>query len=260
MTNANLFAKYAAVLSRPNFTSATGGPLPAELLIESSGALSVYYAPFDHVNHDAKVVLVGITPGMTQARLALDSAAASLNRGETPERALSEAKVHASFGGAMRNNLVQILDYLGLASSLGVATTMDLFSKDSTLAHFTSVLRYPVFVNGKNYSGNPDPIKEDILMRHLAFFEAEVEALSHCLFIPLGKLPNLVLKRLSREGVVQAKNILFDIPHPSGANQERINYFLDRKERSNLSSRTNPELLDNVKRIIVGKLESFSLV
>ena len=165
MTNANLFAKYAAVLSRPNFTSATGSPLPADLLIESDGDLSVYYAPFDHVSHDAKIVLVGITPGMTQARLALDSAAASLNRGETPEGALSEAKVHASFGGALRNNLVQILDYLGLASSLGVATTMDLFSKDSTLAHFTSVLRYPVFVNGKNYSGNPDPMKEDILKR-----------------------------------------------------------------------------------------------
>ena len=42
-----------------------------QLQISESGALATYYAPFEHVNTSARVVLVGITPGLQQAHVAL---------------------------------------------------------------------------------------------------------------------------------------------------------------------------------------------
>ena len=37
--------------------------LTPEFRLHQDGHLSLYYAPFDHVNQDAKVALVGINPG-----------------------------------------------------------------------------------------------------------------------------------------------------------------------------------------------------
>lgn len=38
----------------------------SRLLMDSSGPVSIYYAPFEYINPSARVVLVGITPGPTQ--------------------------------------------------------------------------------------------------------------------------------------------------------------------------------------------------
>ena len=49
-----------------------GKTIPTELRMYPSGhaedkhGISVYYAPFDDVNRDAKIVLLGITPGTAQ--------------------------------------------------------------------------------------------------------------------------------------------------------------------------------------------------
>lgn len=44
-------------------------PLPAELLLASEGDLQTFYAPFDHINLGARIVVCGITPGLQQTRL-----------------------------------------------------------------------------------------------------------------------------------------------------------------------------------------------
>jgi hypothetical protein len=44
------------------------------------------------------------------------------------------------------------------------------------------------------------------------------------------------------------------LPHPSGANAERIAYFLGNKARESLSIKTNPDLLDQAKVKILEKL------
>ena len=38
------------------------------LAYKKDGAVEVYYSPFDHIAHRAKLVIVGITPGRAQAR------------------------------------------------------------------------------------------------------------------------------------------------------------------------------------------------
>ena len=55
-----------------------------DLLLAAEGPLAVYYAPFDWVNTQARVVLVGITPGHTQALNALNEAKRQLLSGATP--------------------------------------------------------------------------------------------------------------------------------------------------------------------------------
>jgi hypothetical protein len=52
--------------------------------------------------------------------------------------------------GQLRNNLVAMLDHIGLNSRIGVSSNLELWSTSNHLVHFTSGLRYPVLVNGKN--------------------------------------------------------------------------------------------------------------
>ena len=216
MSSMDLFEEFTGAINQFSVTGLSGNPLPADLLIGSEGDIAVYYAPFDHVNRQAKVVIVGITPGLTQARLALESAASGLASDKKPADILRVAKSHASFGGAMRTNLVKLMDYLDIHSILGLGTTLELFESSNNLAHFTSVLRYPVFVNDKNYSGAPDPSRSELLSHELRHFVAEAKQLSSALFVPVGKLPNKVLRNLASNGTVADKNVLFDIPHPVG--------------------------------------------
>lgn len=48
--------------------------LPGELLLTTEGDITTFYAPFDYINTQAKIVLCGITPGLQQASRALEEA------------------------------------------------------------------------------------------------------------------------------------------------------------------------------------------
>lgn len=48
------------------------GVTPSELTLSDGGDLFVSYAPFDHIARQAELVLVGLTPGRTQAANALE--------------------------------------------------------------------------------------------------------------------------------------------------------------------------------------------
>jgi hypothetical protein len=129
-----------------------------ELLLWQQGALSVFYAPWDWVNTSAKVMLVGITPGLHQATAALTEARRSLADGLSPEEALRRADAVGSFSGPMRTNLVTMLDGIGLADALGIESTAQLFDDMHHLAAHVSAIDYPVLVHGRNYSGASPPL------------------------------------------------------------------------------------------------------
>jgi hypothetical protein len=71
-------------------------------------------------------------------------AAAALRSGAGSDEALRRAKSAASFSGPMRRNLVTMLDQIGLAETLGIATTDDLFGSAHSLASHMSALAFPV--------------------------------------------------------------------------------------------------------------------
>jgi hypothetical protein len=112
--------------------------------VHKSRRLDVAYAPFDHLNIGADIVIVGITPGKQQMRAALEEAYRAIMLGLPDTEVLARAKVHASFAGTMRTNLVKLMDAVGLNGSLGIASTVSLWGVDSHRAHFTSALRYPI--------------------------------------------------------------------------------------------------------------------
>ena len=234
-------------------------PQDQRLQIEAAGRLATYYAPFEHVQRGAKIVIVGITPGPTQASGALRALRAGLQEGLSEADALGRAKGVASFSGPLRQNLVEMLDHVGLHGALGLASSADLFAAGGSLAHFTSVLRYPVFLDGKPYAGNP-PIWRTPALKAQAdrWFAEELDSLPDAYWIPLGVEPADVLRRYVAAGRLRADRLLDDMIHPSPQSIERVMYFLGRKPREKLSSRTNADIVDGKVARLRAKLGDVS--
>lgn len=202
-----------------------------QLLAESFGLaqkdrFEVFYAPFDYVNATARVMIVGVTPGWIQMETSFVAARAALDEGASDIEVLRRAKRVAAFSGSLRTNLVAMLDGIDLAAELGVGSAAELFEPQSEhLAQVTSMLRYPVFNRGRNYSGSPAVSKNPLLLEQLSPFEKELATLGSALTVPLGKSVAAVLQRLADEGSLDAGRVLFGFPHPSGANAHRARQF-----------------------------------
>ena len=74
------------------------------------------------------------------------------------------------------------------------------------------------------------------------------------LWLPLGPKPTEALRHLVSRGVLPAARVLEGIPHPSGANAERIKFFLGQKLRADLSSKTRPDLIDLARDTLLSQL------
>ena len=127
-------------------------PLP----IGPRGPLEVYYAPLHGITANARVVIVGLTPGKQQMLKAFQAARTLLSEGWCPPRIFDEIRRRMAFAGPMRTNLITMLDKIGVAERLDLPTTAALFDDASGYLHSTSALRYPVLKNGRNYSGSPN--------------------------------------------------------------------------------------------------------
>jgi hypothetical protein len=217
--------------------------------------IDMVYAPFDHVNSSARVVVVGLTPGRQQATNALRAAQEALCLGTSETEAAKRAKVFASFSGPMRANLIEILDKIGIARWLGLASTASLWGRDSGLIHFTSALRYPVFVDGQNWSGSPDMLRSPKMRQWLeSYTGTELSELNEAVFVPLGPKVGAALNHLAHIGRIPADRILDGVPHPSGANAERIAYFLGRKRAADLSAKTNALSIDAARANLIRRV------
>lgn len=226
------------------------------LVRERSGDLTVEYAPFDHIEEGAELVIVGLTPGRQQAANALEALAGELKVGTSPKLALERAKRTASFSGPMRANLLAMLDEIGVPALYRRASAAEFFSDRQSRVHFTSALRYPVYLNGQNYSGTPNPLSQPMLRRMIENYLAEeADRLRSAMWVPLGQHAEAALLHLSSSGRLPRANILAGLPHPSGANSERIAYFLGRKDRASLSAKTNAARLDDAKRQLMAQVE-----
>src|SRR3546814_5969868 len=180
------FELFSARLAAIGATGAGLAALPDSLRMAGDGRFEVFYAPFDYVNPDAKLVVVGITPGLSQAVKAIDTAARLLGLGRNTSEVAREAKMAASFAGPIRTQLVSLLDHVGMHTKLGISSTSELWGTRSGLAHFTSALRYPVFENGKNFTGT-GITRHPLLVEQIdTWFAAECRALPQALFVPLG--------------------------------------------------------------------------
>lgn len=231
------------------------GVLGQRLNIARDGQIEVMYAPFEYINRQALVLLVGITPGHTQVVNALRECRQQLLAGASDEQALKAAKQTGAFSGAMRPNLIALMDAIGLQRWLGLGTCEALFGPAAHLMHSTSVLRNPVFVKGENYNGAPSMTRHPLLRQQLLDgFAQDARALPGAVLLPLGDKVAEALHFLADQGELDRARIIDGLPHPSGANAERIAYFLGRKARTELSAKTNPDKLDAAKAQLVKRV------
>lgn len=247
--NPNLFHRFAPVIRSLSSAELAGAPsLYDKLTLAEEGNLRVCYAPFEHINPSARVVIVGITPGHTQMLNALIEARRQLDMDTTEALVLKAAKATGAFSGAIRPNLTGLLDAVGIHQWLGIKSCSELFGSAADLVQTTSVLRNPVFVQGANYNGSPSMTENTFLQKQLTtHFAQDIAALPNALYVPLGDKVANALHVLAAEGWLQREQILDGLPHPSGANAERIAYFMGRKLRSELSPKTNPDKLDEAR-------------
>lgn len=223
------FDTFSDLIQRlPSCVTGEGIPIP-EFQLDREGALEVFYAPFDHVNRHARLILVGITPGPTQIRKAFGTARIRMAEALSRTEVLRQAKLAASFAGVMRSNLVRMLDEIGLQRHLHIDSCASLFGSDCRLLHPTSAVRYPVFVNREPYRGQALTEKPLLLDYVSVFLARELKVAPGALVIPLGKSAASALKFLVSEEGLDEKRCLWDFPHPSGANGHRIKQFEEAK-------------------------------
>jgi len=225
-----------AIQSLPNSRSLTKQDLVTEqFLMKKSENLELYYAPHnEYMNKQAKVVIIGITPGWKQMKTAYEQFIKSMASGHNLETCLKETKKAAGFAGSMRTNLSRMLDQCNLPQILGISHSEDLFGKNRDLLHTTSVIKYPVFLKGKNYTGHQPTINRSSLLQEYAYqvFPKELEQMaSPALVIPLGKAVEQVVLHLAEKQKLSSHTYLIGFPHPSGANGHRIKQFQQQKSQ-----------------------------
>lgn len=196
--------------------------------------LSCHYAPFEYLNTEARIILVGITPGGTQMNRALNAARLALTTDHPIADAVRAVKRESSFSGAMRPNIVNTLNRLGYQKKLGIDCASRLWSTHDHLVHFCSLLKFPVFLNGKDYNGNPKPHKNPILQATLIeHFARDMAALPpDSMLVPLGDTVLEALLWLKGKNLVPQSILSFEgrfvaPPHPSGANAESISLLME---------------------------------
>ncbi|MFC4403841.1 hypothetical protein [Gracilibacillus xinjiangensis] len=209
--------------------------LTSPFLIEKENNLEMYYSPHnDYINENAVIVIVGITPGWTQTKKAFETFVSLHKKRELPiHTILKETKKAASFSGSMRSNLIHMLDECHLHSALGIPSCSYLFEEKRSILHTTSLVKYPVFYKGKNYTGHQPKIANSDLLSRYSYhsFAEEIHSLpSTSLLIPLGKRVDAVINELKQKGKI-TQNCLKGFPHPSGANGHRIREFNIRKDQ-----------------------------
>ena len=118
-----------------------------------------------------------------------------------------KCKRNSRFAGSMRKNLIEMLDCLKLNEKLKLISCSELFEDKDYLLHTTSMIPYPVFVNGKNYTGSNPKILDNVILREYLkkYFYKEVELLADALIIPLGKSVEEVLELMIREKFLQVQ-------------------------------------------------------
>jgi hypothetical protein len=253
--NTERFDIYAPIIRELSAPALEAQDPPPELLMEADGDVSIYYAPFDAVTQGAEIILAGITPGRTQMNESLRVASRLLTTGVSNTEVLKGAKEVASFAGPMRKLLVRMLDHFQIHKVLGIPTCAELFGTSRHLVHYTSALRYPVFVKGKNYKGSPSMIRHPLLRRHLLeHFAAEVQELPRALVIPLGEKVSESIEFIAQHREIGRERILSGLEHPSGANSERVAYLIGRKERGKLSAQVRPERIDRARSVLEAKV------
>ncbi|MEA2666810.1 MAG: hypothetical protein QOI11_3754 [Candidatus Eremiobacteraeota bacterium] len=205
-------------------------------LLAREGRYRVYYVPTGAwPRPDAKVILLGLTPGLAQAMEAAHLFAETPAMLRDDEATYSSLlRKHVAFKGSMRTNLCTMLDQLGLPKALGLSRSDDLFHDPASPVATTSALIFPVFTGTdlRNFSGGGGALGKLPLFRQMLeeLLVPRLVAAPSALIVPFGKSSASGLHFLVERGLVAPERVLSGFPHPSGANGHRKRQFEARRE------------------------------
>lgn len=247
MGDINYFSIFkAAISSLPISRELTKKDLLVDhFLIDRHRSIEIYYSPHNEFRMDsAKVVIIGLTPGWTQMKIAFQEARKSLELQLPDEEICRRTKIAARFAGSMRRNLIAMLDELEMHHLLQISSCAELFDRRPELLHTVSVLKHPVFVRNKNYSGANPPLMSTPFLRERArsLLDDELGQFPHALMIPLGQAVEHMLRLFIQAGKIKADQCLQGFPHPSGANGHRHRQFAEHKDSMKKQSKMWLEL------------------
>ena len=217
------YLKQIKSLKKINKSNATN----SKFLVNKENNIEIYYAPFDYINPKATIMIVGITPGLQQMLQSFEV----INEGKS----LKEVKDLSSFKGSMRTTLIKYLDELEINNILKIKSCKSLFNKDNKHLHTTSLVKYPVFDKGKNYSG-ANILKKKILLDFIEKnFLKELKTLQKSIIVPLGITVSSTIEYLNSKYNLKLSCFLEGFPHPSGANARKNIQFKKNKKKMKLT-------------------------
>ncbi len=208
--------------------------LNGEFALHHDPGLQIYYAPHNEFIHPgARIVIVGITPGWSQTQRAYQTAKDGIAQQLTDEEICFRCKMDSRFAGTMRTNLIAMLNELGLHTRLGLSSCAELFRPENAILHTTSLIKYPCFYKGKNYSGHTPAIgSSEILQKYIRTeFMKELNCLEAVrLIIPLGTAVESIFRETAVLSSLHPCAVLWGFPHPSGLNVRRTEQFQTNRE------------------------------
>ena len=208
--------------------------LCGDFALQQDTDLQIYYAPHNEFIHPgARIVIVGITPGWSQTQRAYQTAKNGIAQQLKDEEICFRCKMDSRFAGTMRTNLIAMLNELGLHTRLGLSSCAELFRPENDILHTTSLIKYPCFYKGKNYSGHTPAIgSSEILRKYIRTeFMEELNCLDAVrLIIPLGAAVEGIFRETGVLSSLHPCAVLWGFPHPSGLNARRTEQFQTNRE------------------------------
>jgi hypothetical protein len=226
----NMFARYANDLKQFG-SSGVGKP---EFELERRGKYLLQYIPFEYVNIEAKIVIVGITPGPNQLALAYETAQKLLRTGRKESDILVEIKKAGAFGSAsMRPNLLKMLRHFGFAKILGIEDVESLWDKNACLLHSTSVIPHAAFTlstsGNKMFAGSFDEIMKSDLFEECfidCFVPSIREINPNAFYVGLGPCPQSALQWCIQRDYIRPEQVLGAFCHPATTGGSTTKYYL----------------------------------
>jgi hypothetical protein len=209
------------------------------LLLGADDKYNLYYIPFEYANLKAKLVLVGITPGPNQMKLAYEVARRELESAHSVDRVLREVKRAAAFGGTMRGNLVKMLNHFGFNRLLDIEDAASLWDDKTDLVQTTSVVLFAAFTRqGKMFNGSFEEVTSSPLLFECfqEWFVEEVKQLpENAMYVAMGPTPLDALRWCVKHGALRADQIMGSFAHPSPSGGSAVSYYLRERKLGDLN-------------------------
>jgi hypothetical protein len=195
-----------------------------------SQGIEILWAPFDYINRDAKLVIVGVTPGPNQALRSYQAVRLAVARGAEPQTEIAKIKVDSSFrGDVIESNLKSLLEHSGLAERAGIQDIDDLWAGEAHKVHFTSTIRYPTFIGDKLFNNQIDSLRHPVLRRYVeTYLSEELAAVPlDAVIVALGQKGSRIVRHAARVSGI-ASGRVEALPHPSSSANGAVRDYLSK--------------------------------